>query len=724
MKSSLAKSSLPVACLLVAVLGAAAAASAHATGGSERGPVARHRAETPGVASASTEARVIVQYRAGSASIRALSATGASKPDASAAPPLHAADLSRRLGLALADGRPIGARAQVVMARGMSSRELADRLATQPDVEFAVIDGRKFATAALPNDPLYPGGLPAATPAVGQWYLRAPNNTAIVDQTSTVSAINAESAWAFTTGSAGVVVAVLDTGVRFDHPDLAPKLRLGYDFVSDTTVSTDGNGRDADASDPGDSFTAAEANQQGNNCYHTGPQDSSGAYVGASSSWHGTQTAGLIGAFANNGSGMAGAGRDVRILPVRVLGKCGGFDSDIVAAMLWAGGLSATPVANPNPAKVINLSLGGTGACTAAYVSAVQQLNAAGVIVVAAAGNDGLAVGTPANCPGVIAVAGVRQVGTKVGYSDLGPEIAISAPAGNCVNGSGLCLYPLLTTSNSGTTTPVAGTAGAIYTSAGADASLGTSFSAPLVSGTVGLMLAANPSLTPAQVLAAIRSTARPFPASGAPPIQLTNGGPFVPVAACLAPSASPAAQGNECYCTTSTCGAGLLDAGAAVASVAVITANIDVASTATPVNADVTLNGAGSRASGTANPPQAPANIVAYQWALAEDTAGSRFTSATNAASATLVSTTPGYVTAALMVTDSAGRQATTSTILAAGNPPPPTPPEPPPVDNANNNNGGGGGGAVDPGWLLALLAAVAGTWVVTPDRRRRQPR
>ncbi len=154
------------------------------------------------------------------------------------------------------------------------------------------------------------------------------------------------------------------------------------------------------------------------------------------SSWHGTQTAGLIGALTNNGVGMASVGRTVRILPVRVLGKCGGFDADIIAGMRWAAGLSVPGVpANPNPARVINMSLGGAGVCTQAYVDAVNEINAAGVTIIASAGNStGHAVSSPANCPGVIAVAGLRHVGTKVGFSDLGPQISISAPGGNCVN--------------------------------------------------------------------------------------------------------------------------------------------------------------------------------------------------------------------------------------------------------------------------------------------------
>ena len=154
------------------------------------------------------------------------------------------------------------------------------------------------------------------------------------------------------------------------------------------------------------------------------------------SSWHGTQTSGLIGALTNNGIGMASVARNVRILPVRALGKCGGFDSDIIAAMRWAAGLDVpgTPV-NPTPARVLNLSLGGESACTSAYTDTVAEINAAGAVVVVSAGNStGHAAGAPANCTGVIAVAGLRHAGSKVGFADLGPAISISAPAGNCVN--------------------------------------------------------------------------------------------------------------------------------------------------------------------------------------------------------------------------------------------------------------------------------------------------
>ena len=642
-------------CLLT--FAAVCAATVLPARGAERGPVPRSYS----AGAASSEARVIVKFKADSSLMRALSASGAKNML-----PQQAQALSARLGLTLTDGIPIGARAQVVKASGLTSRELADRLAAQPDVEYAVVDGRVHALAVVPNDPLYPGNQSSATPVAGQWYLRAPTSTTIVDASSVLSGIDAQAAWSLTTGNPGVVVAVLDTGVRPDHPDLAGKLLPGYDFV----------GKVSGAADPGDYGCS------------TGP---------ANSSWHGTQTAGLIGAATNNGIGMAGVGRDVMLLPVRVLGKCGGYDSDIAAAMLWAAGLGAAPDGsmNPNPAKVIILSRGATGSCvpngpaTAAqlYIDTVAQVNAAGVVVVAAAGNDGLAVGLPANCPGVIAVAGVRHAGTKVGYSDLGPEVALAAPAGNCVNLSGQCLFPLLTTSNSGTTTP----AGATYTGGGADASVGTSFSAPLVAGTVGLMFSANPTLMPAQVLAALKGSARRFPATGA----------AAGVTACTAPSSTP--QNSECYCTLSTCGAGLLDAGAAVASVAILTANIDVASTSVTTGAAVALDGSSSSTA-------AGRTITGYQWAITGGSSLASFTSATNASTATLQinPTGIGTVTVSLTVTDGAGTDTTTTALTVNAPPPPPAP------------QSSSGGGAMQLGWLLGWLASVIGVWRVTPRPRR----
>jgi serine protease len=625
----------------------------------ERGPLRR----VPSVQPVETEARVIVKFKADSSVARAFAA------NPNAAHPMQAQTLSSRLGLQLSDGHALGARTQVLTAKGIGSRELAARLAAQSDVEYAEVDERMRAFAA-PNDPLY---LSAPSPAAGQWYLRAPNATL-------VSAVNAEAAWAISTGKSSVVVAVLDTGIRPGHPDLAGKLLPGYDFITDARNANDGGGRDNDPSDPGDWVEAADINVV--------PGCTSTSDI-SDSIWHGTQTAGLIGAATNNGVGMAGIGRDVLILPVRVLGKCGGLSSDIQAAMLWSAGLAVSGVTNnPNPAKVINMSLGSASTtCSQSYQDAVNAVIAAGVVVVAAAGNEGLAVGSPANCTGVIGVAGVRHTGTKVGYSNLGSKASISAPAGNCFNGAGACLYPLLTTSNTGTKGPVADT----YTDGVNDLTLGTSFSSPLVAGTAALMLSANPSLTPAQVLTALKNTARTFPSTGA----------GVGVQACTAPTTT--AQDTECYCTTSTCGAGMLDAGAAVASVAVVTANIGVASTTVVAGNAVALDGAQSKASGSAS-------IATYLWAITSGSA--TFTSATNASSATLSTSAAGSVVVSLTVTDSNGRQASTSTTLTV-NAAPGTPPTPAPSSD-------GGGGALNLEWLLTLVASTLALHLASRRQRR----
>lgn len=594
--------------LLLTVLFALAAGPARAQG-------------SPAGAADADGARVIVKYKA----LGRLMREAAASPGGAARGPQHAAALGRRVGLSLSDGRAIDGRTQVLRARGLSSAQLAAQLAADDEVEYAVPDQRRRALA-VPNDPLFAASS-LISPAAGQWYLRAPDATR-------VSAIDAASAWDVTAGLPSVVVAVVDTGVRFDHPDLAGQLLPGYDFIADTTESRDGDGRDADASDPGDWTTA-------NQC---GPGESA-----TTSTWHGTQMAGLVAARANNGIGMAGAAHGVRILPVRVLSACGGFDSDILAGMLWAGGVSSQPVANPNPARVINVSLGSSGSCNAAYRDAVAQLVAAGVVVVAAAGNEeGLAVGVPANCPGAIAVAGLRHAGSKVGFSSLGPEVAISAPGGNCVNLTGECLYPILTTTNTGAQGP-----GAHTYSNGSNASFGTSFATPLVAGTAALMLSANPALSPAQVRSLLQGAARPFPTS--------TGDPMVPQ--CQAPSALTQI---ECLCTTSTCGAGMLDAAAAVRAAA--------ASAAPSVSirgaADAVLAGSALSLDGSASSVAAGRSITAWRWSL---TAGSAIAALVGDASGPTVqvrTTGVGSFTVQLTVTDSLGAQASANRSITVNAP------------------------------------------------------
>jgi len=621
------------------------------------------------------DARVIVKFKADSALLRERTQS-AHDPDRVAVQ--YAGRMSQRLGVALQDGRMIAARTQVLRARAMSSAELVARLQADPDVEYAEIDER-MRIGAAPNDPRYGANQPqTVTPTVGQWYLRAPDPTI-------VSAINAETAWNTTGGSPAIVVAVLDTGVRGDHPDLLGKLVPGYDFVSadgdgSFTSANDGNARDGDASDPGDWVTQAESD--------SGPLQ--GCDVG-DSSWHGTQTTALVGAATDNGVGMASVGRNVRVMPVRVLGKCGGFMSDVVAGMYWAAGINipstfGTGPANPFPAKVLNMSLGSaTPTCGTTYQSAVTAVNGAGVSVVVSAGNDaGLAVGQPANCAGAIGVGGLRQTGTKVGFSDVGPQISISAPAGNCVlpGASDPCLYPILTATNDGKTVPGNNTYSDSF-----NISVGTSFSAPLVSGAAALLLSVNPTLTPAQVRSTLMSSARAFPTSGGSAGTST----------CVAPNGT---QQLECYCTTSTCGAGMLDVRAAVQAVSAPTNTqaLAYATPAAPAPGDtVTLNGATSV-------PGSGRTISGYQWTMVNSGGIATLGATTNASTATVTTSGGGTFVVRLDVTDNtAATASTTLTIIAAA------PVAPPSSDS-------GGGGTLSWPWLLGLGLAVA---ALRPRRR-----
>jgi serine protease len=383
----------------------------------------------------------------------------------------------------------------------------------------------------------------------GQWFLKTP--TAEVR-----SAINAEAAWNIGTNASNVVVAVIDTGVRPEHPDLRANLVAGYDVIGigstgsvANAVANDGDLADADPSDPGDWINQADIDlgRLGGDC----TSDDIG-----SSSWHGTRVAGLIGAVGNNGLGVAGVFWSGKMSTVRALGKCGGYDSDIWRGIRWAVGADVPGLpSNANPARVVNMSLGGSGRCTGddgiAYTDAIREANLRGAVVVVAAGNsNGGPVDNPANCVGAIAVAGLRHAGTKVGLSSMGVEVALSAPAGNCVNATGACLYTMLSTTNNGSEGPGLDT----YTDTAA--SVGTSFAAPLVAGTAALMLSRNPSLSADDVRRILRETARPFPSQGAE----------AAVGSCSEPVT---VDTGECYCTQSTCGAGMLDTSAAVLAAA-----------------------------------------------------------------------------------------------------------------------------------------------------------
>jgi len=554
------------------------------------------------------------------------------------------------------------------------------RLRADSRVAFAEPDRRRYAHA-VPNDPLY----------AGQWYLKA----------TQASAVRAEAAWDSSTGSAGVVVAVLDTGIRYDHPDLGRaadggRLLPGYDFVSADsdgkfTSANDGDGRDADASDPGDWVTAAEAAL---------PIFDDNCEVQDESSWHGTRVAGLIGARTNNSTGIAGLTWRPWILPVRVLGKCGGYDSDILAGMRWAGGLSVTGVpANPNPARVINLSLGSEDACPASYQTVVDELVRNGVVIVASAGNEAGPVAAPANCRGVVSVVALRHAGSKVGFSSLGANATIGAPGGNCVNvgASDPCLYSIDTTTNLGTTAP--GTSG--YTDQ-FNYNVGTSFSAPLAAGVAAMMVSVNANLTAAEITERLRAGARPYPTISGIPV-------------CRIPTGPNDRQGSECACTTAACGAGMVDAVGALEQARRPLAVI-VVPTSVTAGQNATLQASGSTAA-------CGRSVQSYSWSVLSSGSGGALVSGANTASATVLSPTSGTLQLQLTVTDNQGaRDAALVSITAtsatsdspgavAGAACPTelsfTPPAPPP-SSTDGSGSGGGGGALDLWVLLSLGAAL----------------
>lgn len=289
------------------------------------------------------------------------------------------------------------------------------------------------------------------------------------------------------TRGAGVTVGVVDSGIT-SHPDLAPL--SGYDFTSDADTARDGDGRDPNPADEGDWSEATDTT-----CNPTGKFKPS--------SWHGTHTIGTIGASTNNGTGVAGVAGDSKVFMARALGHCGGYTSDIIDAMLWSGGVGVQGVpANPHPASVVSMSLGGDGSCGSSFQSAINTLVGKGVTVVVAAGNEEQDAGlvSPANCNNVITVAASGPDGKRSWYSNYGSRIDVTAPGGNTRLGSSA---GVLSTLNGGDRTP--GEAGYGWMQ-------GTSMATPHVAGVVALMKSANPSLTPAQIEQTLKDTSRPLP--------------------------------------------------------------------------------------------------------------------------------------------------------------------------------------------------------------------
>ncbi len=397
--------------------------------------------------------------------------------------------LSQSAGETLSYFRQMSGNAHVISLREKQPFDqalaVAEKLMERVDVEYAEPD-QIFEHTLVPNDPRY----------AEQWHYFG------------TYGINLPEAWEITTGSSSVVVAVIDTGIT-NHADLSGKTVAGYDFIADPFVANDGGGRDSNPSDPGD-WTIA------NECY-------SGSSA-RNSSWHGTHVAGTVGASTNNSLGVAGVSWGAKILPVRVLGKCGGYLSDIADGMRWSAGLPVSGVPNnANPAKVLNLSLGGYGACGTTYQAAIDAILAAGSTVVVSAGNsdDYASNYRPANCNGVITVGATDDDGWLSSYSNYGPTLEISAPGGDFNWDTGV-----LSTLNTGTTVPVSDTYAGYQ---------GTSMAAPHVSGVIALMLSVTPSLTPTQVLEILQNTAKDF--------------------------------GQDWCNTTNNCGAGIVNAAAALKS-------------------------------------------------------------------------------------------------------------------------------------------------------------
>jgi serine protease len=500
------------------------------------------RINTSSLSSDTTYGRFIVRYRDDVSSTSVVAAQDADAAMARAAK-LQASLSSQKAQVTYRRRLATGAHL-VTTSRKLSPAEATafmQALAGDPAVAYVAPDvmrqraGLPVQAAFAPNDPFFAryqtdylpgdGSLTAAGNAVANW-----------------GGANITGAWQLADG-AGVTIAVLDTGM-VRHADIDTSLGdAGYDFIGDSYVSgRAADGRAQGGWDLGDWTTGAP--------YSSGPDACTSAAQAHGSSWHGSHVASASGAErTNNGVGMAGVAYRANVLPVRVLGHCGGYDSDIADAIVWASGGRVDGVPeNTHPAQVINMSLGGRGVCTAGDVTAqaIAKARANGATVVVSAGNSGAEAASysPASCPGVIAVASVG-VGSGLAYysnyNRAGDDVVKLGAFGGGVYGNdgngGATLNPegfAWQAINSGATTPAASPAGDTY-----GGMAGTSQAAPHVTGAIALMQSARLGaglslLTPDQVLTMLQRTAR---APHTPPIE------------------------------GKTFGAGILDAGAAVAA-------------------------------------------------------------------------------------------------------------------------------------------------------------
>ncbi len=413
-------------------------------------------------------------------------------------------------GLQLARVRALGlAKTSLFRANANAEQtlEMVRQLSNRSDVEYAEVNYR-YQALAVPNDSEYKV----------QWHYNA---------------MNLPAAWDISTGVATTVMAVVDDGMLYNltdtdtktHPDFAGRMasNIGYDFISEATTAEDGDGRDAN------------------------PYDNR---IGL----HGTHVAGTMGATTNNGQFGAGVNWAAKLLNVRVLGKGGGTGADITDGVLWAGGEAIDGVpANSNPAKVINMSLGGDNPCSETEQAAYNLLTGKGKIIVVAAGNETENVSkpkSPASCNNVITVGATGPTNKRAGYSNFGARVDVMAPGGDTelsINVNG--------------TDQEAGVYSNYFNKVTNQFNLGsiqgTSMASPHVAGLVSLMVGIDPTLDYTKTLAFLKNNAKAL-------------------------AAGDCANGNAAV-TDAFCGSGLVDAAKTLEKVKEAVTGTDVPTPPTP---------------------------------------------------------------------------------------------------------------------------------------------
>lgn len=571
--------------------------------------------------------------------------------------------------------RPMSGGAHVVtLPNAMSlddAQTVARRMEASGQFEFVSPD-KIMRPASVPTDPQFGN----------QWNLWPSTAGAGGATNASAGGANLTTAWDTTKGTNTINVAVIDSGILTNHEDLAgAHIRAGYDFISNDPFNGAADpatgktiprgfvendpldtpaGRDANPSDPGDWVTSTDTTNYPTLCGTAGTH--------RDSSWHGTFVTGQIVA-QHNSVGIAGVAPNVSIQMARALGKCGGTTSDIMDALAWVTGESGVPGAggtalpvNAPMARVVNMSLGGGGACSSVEQSTITAARARGAVIAVATGNDGRdTVGSPANCNGVVAVTAHTTDGDTASYANLGAETTISAPGGGngiAIPGTGLTVTSI---SNDGKTSPSTNTN--IYTS-----EMGTSMATPHVAGVAALLLSYNPSLSVDDVVNVLKQSARAYPSNS--------------------------------YCAThaSICGAGMLDAGAAMS---MVTAKVQASASASSVVANnaVTLTATGS--AGYAS------TIASVQWTQTSGDTVALATAGPDANgnyTAKFTPTTAGTYAFTVKLTSSANTVATASaqvTVTAA-------------AANGGSTDGtspaapaSSGGGGYLPLWLAGLLMA-----------------